>query len=177
MTKTSEKAANLQRVRTLVRHCLGASRIIVVHVHLSVKWQAGGGGGVSDMFRAVSGYFLFVHKQHPTVITSSFKYQRAPSGVQPEHWSLVLLETTNFYSMPAWKFFFSPGFFKWSCRIKANTETYGADFLPWPQAPLQWKGAFRGPMSTAPCVSCDIRLVLHSEWHHNTPSLILFYNW
>lgn len=86
------------------------------------KVTSGGGGGVSDMFRAVSGYFLFVHKQHPTVITSSFKYQRAPSGVQPEHWSLVLLERTNFYSMPAWRFFFSPGFFKWSRRIKKTPK-------------------------------------------------------
>lgn len=122
------KAASQQCVRTLLRHCfLGFQDCSCARTFVS---EVTSGGGVSDMFRAVSGYFLFVHKQHPTVITSSFKYQRAPSGVQPEHWSLVLLERTNFYSMPVWRFFFSPGFLKWSCRIKANTKTYGADFLP-----------------------------------------------
>lgn len=35
-------------------------------------------GHGADMFRAVSLCFLFIHKQRPTVITSSFKYQRAP---------------------------------------------------------------------------------------------------
>lgn len=30
----------------------------------------------SELFRFV---FHFIHKQHPTVITPSFKYQRAPS--------------------------------------------------------------------------------------------------
>lgn len=43
----------------------------------------------ADMFRAVSLCFLFIHKQRPTVITPSFKYQRAPLRVRSQSWPPV----------------------------------------------------------------------------------------
>lgn len=82
-----------------------------VSTHYSVRWQA-----EADMFRAVSLWFLFIHKQRPTVITTSFKYQRAPlKSSRSQRWPPVrphdfsrethVPEEGTFYWMQAKRFF------------------------------------------------------------------------
>lgn len=129
--------------------------------------------------------FHFTHRWHPTVITPSFKYQRAPSRVRsistnlssgptvspgkcvpkersfPLKWAeIFLLSSFSLSTLTSW--------------ITQHPQTYGADFVLSPQPHGDWKGAFT---RTMPCMFCDIRIALHSNWHHNTPSLLLFYNW
>lgn len=117
----------------------------------------------ADIFRAVSLCFRFIHKQRPTVITPSFKYQRPPlksSGykcwplVRPHGFSRKAPpQGGNFYSTLALRFFFFPAFL-YAALHAEYVQTYGADFLPLPQhcsehsSPL--KGAFRCRMPTSP---------------------------
>lgn len=60
-------------------------------------------------------------------------------------------------------------------------NTISSDIRSWfllsPQPHGDWKEAFTGMMPASPCMFCDIRIALHPNWHHNTPSLLLFYNW
>lgn len=131
----------------------------------------------ADMFRAVSLCFLFIHKQRPTVITPSFKYQRPPLK-ESQRWPLVRAHDFswkthprggNFYSMQAQRFSSLQVYFRLPyIQNNRNIPKHALlILLSLPHSHTEGcpplKGAFRGTMLTSPLVSCDISIALHSD--------------
>lgn len=128
----------------------------------------------ADMFRAVSLCFLFIHKQRPTVITPSFKYQWAPLRVRPQRWPPVRPHDfswkrprgRNFHSLEAQRFSLFSRFSVCSLtsgitEIKPNMLCRFSSqcHIPWQKVPFHWKVPSEG--QCRPPQPCLVTLGLH----------------
>lgn len=124
--------------------------------------------------------FQFAHRRHPTFITPSFKYQRAPSRVWSISASLLpgpmvspgkRVPEERTHSLSEQRFFLLPRFSLRSltCSITQYPQTYGADFVLSPQPHRDWKGALPRTVPASPCMFCDIRIALHSDIRTRPP--------
>lgn len=142
----------------------------------------------ADMFRAVSLCFLFIHKQRPTVITPSFKYQRPPLK-ESQRWPLVRAHDFswkthprggNFYSMQAQRFsslrvYFRLPYIQNNRNIPKHALLILLYHILTPKVALHWKVPSEGQCSLPP--SCLVTLVLrytltdfttHPPWFYFT---------